>query len=61
MAECPKCHRNSLEYSYGMTSAWCFFIKGCGFKIPVENRQEFNAKFAEDESCHLDQENTCEA
>ena len=58
MAMCPKCHRNSLEYSYGRKVAWCLYIKDCNFEIEVEDHQVFHQEF---EKVEHTQANTCEA
>lgn len=61
MAECPSCHRNSLDYSYGRMVAWCLYVNGCGFEEPVENYQKFHENFSESESTLIEPKNTCQA
>lgn len=45
MATCPKCGRNSLEFSYGRKQVWCLYINDCEFQESVKDQEEFNLKF----------------
>lgn len=44
MAECPRCNRNSLEYSEGKRAAWCLY-SDCTFTTPVKDYNEYVEQF----------------
>jgi len=46
MPMCPKCQRNSLEFSEARKTAWCLYID-CGFSNAVTSYKEYIAKFEE--------------
>lgn len=48
MAQCPKCKRNSLEYSEGKLAAWCLYPE-CAFCIPVKGYNDYAAQFEKPE------------
>lgn len=48
MSSCPKCRRNSLEFSEKRKTAWCLYVEDCGFEEHVENYDGFIAKYASD-------------
>lgn len=49
MAQCPKCKRNSLEYSEGKLVAWCLYSE-CDFSENVKDYQDYASKFEAVES-----------
>jgi hypothetical protein len=40
MAQCPKCRRNSLEFSEGKSVAWCLYSE-CTFCAPVRDYSDY--------------------
>lgn len=46
MPMCPKCQRNSLEFSEVRKTAWCLYID-CGFSDEVPGYKAYIAKFEE--------------
>jgi hypothetical protein len=44
MAECPKCKRDSLEYSEGKRAAWCLY-SDCTFNAAVKDYNDYAAQF----------------
>lgn len=46
MPMCPKCNRDSLEFSEARKSAWCLYID-CGFSERVTSYTDYVARFEE--------------
>jgi|CXWL01.1.fsa_nt_gi hypothetical protein len=46
MLLCPKCNRNSLEFSEKRKTVWCLYVEDCGFEKHIENYDSFLEKFA---------------
>lgn len=46
MSCCPKCGRNSLEFSDKRKMAWCLYVEDCGFETSVENYDNYIEKYA---------------
>lgn len=44
MAHCPKCGRNSLEYSERRSEAWCLYSE-CGFSTQVKDYADYSVHF----------------
>jgi hypothetical protein len=47
---CPKCKRNSLEFSEVRKVAWCLYSE-CGYEKSVGSYNDYIKKFANDKSC----------
>lgn len=47
MATCPKCQRNSLEFSEVRKAAWCLYAD-CGFTKNVANYNDYLLEFEAD-------------
>ena len=45
MTMCPKCNRNSLEYSEARKTAWCLYVTDCGFSEQVEGYNAYIEKY----------------
>lgn len=45
MSSCPKCKRNSLEYSDARKTVWCLYVDDCGFEKRVENYDQYITKY----------------
>jgi len=50
MAHCPKCGRNSLEYSERRSEAWCLY-SDCAFSQQVATYNEFVTQFEKSAPC----------
>ena len=46
MATCPKCHRNSLEYSNARHTAWCLYVDDCGFETMTNDYEAYITEYA---------------
>ena len=51
MATCPRCGRNSLEFSEPRKAAWCLYAQ-CGFMGTVNDYDDYVSKFEKPSSAH---------
>jgi len=55
MSSCPRCKRNSLEFSEKRKTAWCLYVEDCGFEERVENYDSFIERYASNVESHRPQ------